>query len=166
MQTKSNTTFLEPSGNGPSPEEKAAAWKKNTLNSIYSQMKQEKKRGNPKDFVFLSNRNTIVDYRGGCRVEAKFPEKIPQGAYVYTQTSPGPSGLTAVQVVDDLPEAQKTVVKHAEGRVEVLPREALFPTPIPAEPTMVHKQHLHLYVGETLASRYWSRTARMRVNRP
>jgi hypothetical protein len=124
----------------------------NGLSLIASLMAQYDQRGNPKDWVVLSEHSVIFDGERTFKVRATLPEKlVGQHVFVVDRTTKQ-QRMKTVLVQEDMGE----MLQITDGKSEwVHPRSETYPTAIPGRATPIHRSKLSQYVGMEIAANWW-----------
>lgn len=124
----------------------------NGLSLIASVMAQYKQRGNPKNWVVLSEHSIIYDGEKTFKISATLPENL-EGEHVYVVDRFTKQQLMLrVLCLKDMGETLLLKDNRSEWNH---PRSETYPTLIPGRATAVHRSRLAEYVGEKIAANWW-----------
>lgn len=136
------------------------------LSMIQQCMTLHKKRGNPRDFVVLSEHAKLYDGERVFQVRANLPEKLEVGNWVWLVDTSKPEQPMKPAIVkqDNGPEL---LLLAPNGKTEwVQDRAACYPTSVPGRATPVHKSKLADIIGKDLAARWWDKSLGRIVRTP
>lgn len=131
----------------------------NGLALVAACMAAHGRRGNPRDYIVMSEHCKLYDGERIFEVQATLPAKLDKGDHVYLVNTTTPKQPMMVMcVVDDFGAEVLLSPTFSMDEVHRWPRTAIYPTAITGTATPIHKSQLAGIIGEKIAANWWHPT--------
>jgi hypothetical protein len=154
-------------------QEKPRSEQQRRLQLIERLMRDQGNKGNPRDYLIVTQGRQIMDVSGVYDVRAELPEVLEPGNHVWTRSSnEGKEVVELAIVVQDRAQLDgydgPVVLVRDEPRTREWPilRAELSPLPFTMAPMLIHKRSLRKYLGDRWGEVFWDESMRHRRARP